>query len=116
MDNLPVHRFKFEGKMCSRVMDFCDFAIQCKLCAINISASFISIPSQAGKSVTGRILEILAESGGKRAVVVLDTFQILSNRHEVFGMPMLARRQEDTLYIVIPSTVCKQPSPSILYI
>ena len=50
-------------------------------------------------------MEILAESAGKRAVVVLDIFQILSDRHEVFGMPMLGRRHEEAVYIVVPSTV-----------
>lgn len=73
-----------------------------------ISALLAIIPSQAGQSVTGRVLEILAESGGKRAVVVLDVFQILSNRHPLFGMPMLARRNEEAVYVVIPSTVSGQ--------
>jgi hypothetical protein len=35
---------------------------------------------------------------------VLDVFQILAARHEIFGMPMLAR--ETTTYVAIPSTVC----------
>ena len=53
-------------------------------------------------------MEILAESAGKRAVVVLDIFQILSDRHEVFGMPMLGRRHEEAVYVVVPSTVSIQ--------
>ena len=61
------------------------------------------------QSVTGRIVEILAESGGKRAVIVLDIFEVRSTRHEIFGMPMLARRHEETIYAVIPSTVCISP-------
>jgi hypothetical protein len=48
----------------------------------------------------------LAESEGKRAVVVVDVFEVRSTRHEIFGMPMLARRDEETVYVVIPSTVC----------
>ena len=64
---------------------------------------------QAGQSVTGQVLEILAESGGKHAVVVLDLFHILSSRHEIFGMPMLARRHGEAISVVIPSTVSKHP-------
>ena len=58
------------------------------------------------QSVTGHIVEILAESGGKRAVIVLDIFEVRSIRHEIFGMPMLARRHHEEIYAVIPSTVC----------
>jgi hypothetical protein len=62
---------------------------------------------KARELVTGRIVEILANSKEDRAVVVLDTFQvILSARHDIYGMPMLARRHDETAYIVIPSTVC----------
>ena len=67
-------------------------------------------PFQTGQSITGRILEILAESGGKSAVIVLDLFHILSVRHEIFGMPMLARRHDEATYVVIPSTVSSRPS------
>lgn len=70
---------------------------------------------QARELVTGRIVEILANSKGDRAVVVLDTFQVvLSARHHIFGMPMLARRHDETTYIVIPSTVCFSVCFSIL--
>ena len=58
------------------------------------------------QSVTGRIVEILAESGGKRAVIVLDIFEVCSTRHEIFGMPMLARCHHEEIYAIIPSTVC----------
>ncbi len=56
--------------------------------------------------MTGRILDILAESEGKRAVVVLDLFHVLDTRHDIFGMPMLARRHAEAVYLIIPSTVC----------
>ena len=55
--------------------------------------------------ITGRIVEILTDTTGKRAVIILDIFHVLSTRHEIFGMPMLARRHEETTYVVIPSTV-----------
>ncbi len=60
---------------------------------------------QASQSVTGRVLQILAKSGDKHAVVVLDVFYILSSRHEIFGMPMLARRHGEAISVVIPSVV-----------
>ena len=53
-------------------------------------------------------MDILAEYAGKRALVVLDLFQILRNRHEIFGMPMLGRRNEEAVYVLIPSTVSVQ--------
>ncbi|KAF8959102.1 hypothetical protein BDZ97DRAFT_2045777 [Flammula alnicola] len=65
---------------------------------------FATSPFNAKQSVTGCIVEILAESEGKRAVIVLDVFEIRRTRHEIFGMPMLARRHEETIYAVIPST------------
>ena len=60
---------------------------------------------QANKVVTGRIVEILANEKGDRAVVALDIFEILSTRHSTFGMPMLAQRYGEITRIVIPSTV-----------
>ena len=67
---------------------------------------------KARELVTGRIVEILANSKGDRAVVVLDTFQvILSAHHDIYGMPMLAQRHDETAYIVIPSTVCPSVCP-----
>lgn len=61
---------------------------------------------QQNKLVTGRIIEILADEASKCAVVAVDIFQILSSRHVTFGMPMLARSNDETSRIVIPSTVC----------
>ncbi len=66
---------------------------------------FLDVLSQHNDLVTGRIVEILANSTGKRALVILDLFHVLSERHGIFGMPMLARRNEETTYVVIPATV-----------
>ena len=49
---------------------------------------------------------ILAEIKGKRAVIVLDVFEVCSTQHEIFGMPMLAQHHEEIIYAVILSTVC----------
>ncbi|KJA24844.1 hypothetical protein HYPSUDRAFT_135587 [Hypholoma sublateritium FD-334 SS-4] len=56
------------------------------------------------ESITGRIIEILVDSTGRRAIIILDVFIVLSTRHETFGMPMLARRQNEKTYAIIPST------------
>ena len=60
---------------------------------------------QKEESVTGRIIEILSDSTEKKAIIILDLFVVLGSRHEIFGMPMLARRQNEKTYAVIPSTV-----------
>ncbi|KAJ3517709.1 hypothetical protein NLJ89_g342 [Agrocybe chaxingu] len=65
---------------------------------------FAKSPLTPSELITGRIVEILANTTSDRAVVILDVFQVLSTRHQIFGMPMLARRQEETTYVVIPST------------
>ncbi|KAF8914285.1 hypothetical protein CPB84DRAFT_1811643 [Gymnopilus junonius] len=54
--------------------------------------------------ITGRIVEILANIEGDHAVVILENFKILSNRHDTFGMPMLAHPYEEPSYTVISST------------
>ncbi len=66
---------------------------------------FLDVLSQHKDLITGRIVEILANSTGKRALIILDMFHVLSERHKIFGMPMLARRNEETTYVVIPATV-----------
>ena len=57
------------------------------------------------ETITGRIVEILTNPAESRAVVVIDVFQVLSTRHNIFGMPMLARRNSEITYIAISSTV-----------
>ena len=57
------------------------------------------------QSITGRIVEILAESGGKCAVIVLYIFKVCSTQHEIF-MPMLAQCHHEEIYAIISSTVC----------
>ncbi len=47
---------------------------------------------------------------------MLDLFQILSDRHEIFGMPMLGRRHDEAVYAVVPSTVSIQWSLRLIMI
>ncbi|KAJ7715958.1 hypothetical protein B0H16DRAFT_1667025 [Mycena metata] len=55
-----------------------------------------------GELITGRIDTILDDGQGT-AVIVLDVFQVLETRHDVFGMPVLARRQGEASFIIVPS-------------
>ncbi|KAJ6555775.1 hypothetical protein B0H19DRAFT_902080, partial [Mycena capillaripes] len=52
-----------------------------------------------GETVVGRIDNILDSDSGT-AVVILDVFQVSRTRHEIFGMPVLTRRQSETTYII----------------
>ncbi|KAF7969711.1 hypothetical protein HWV62_22016 [Athelia sp. TMB] len=51
-------------------------------------------------STIGRIVEVLSQ--GISAIVVIDVFHAASTRHPLFDMPMLARRQEETTYLILP--------------
>jgi hypothetical protein len=57
--------------------------------------------------VTGRILEILqaAEESSELAFVVLDIFSVAATRHELFGMPMLMHRLDETTILVVETKV-----------
>ncbi|KAJ7711067.1 hypothetical protein B0H16DRAFT_1480617 [Mycena metata] len=55
-----------------------------------------------GELITGRI-DMILDDGQGTAVAVLDVFQVLETRHDVFGMPVLARRQGETSFIIVPS-------------
>ncbi|KAJ7479923.1 hypothetical protein FB451DRAFT_1172006 [Mycena latifolia] len=57
------------------------------------------IPEAAVKS--GRISEILVNDAGT-AVVILELFQVLSTRDELYGMPVLVRRDDETIFSIIP--------------
>ncbi|KAF8951656.1 hypothetical protein BDZ97DRAFT_1683873 [Flammula alnicola] len=63
---------------------------------------FATSPFNRQESVTGRIVEIWSEEKN-RAVVILDIFKVCGTRHKIFGMPMLARPDDKTTYIVIPT-------------
>jgi hypothetical protein len=93
-------------------MDFCKITLGCQFIMF-ITAFTIVILFQDSETITGHIIEILADTTSNRAVIVLDIFHVLSTRHDIFGMPMLARRHDETTYIVIPSTVHIYESPNL---
>ncbi|KAJ7020025.1 hypothetical protein C8F04DRAFT_1214201 [Mycena alexandri] len=55
-----------------------------------------------GGIIAGRIDDIL-DNGSGTAIVILDVFEISDERHEIFGMPVLTRRQSETTYMIIPT-------------
>ncbi|KAJ7209175.1 hypothetical protein GGX14DRAFT_566353 [Mycena pura] len=52
--------------------------------------------------ITGRINNIL-ENTEAAAVIILDHFQVSQERHEIFGMPVLMRRQSERCLMIIPT-------------
>ncbi|KAJ7854678.1 hypothetical protein B0H14DRAFT_3085480 [Mycena olivaceomarginata] len=52
--------------------------------------------------ITGRINNILEDINGL-AIIVLDKFQVSTERHEIFGMPVLTRRQSERTLIIVPT-------------
>ena len=56
------------------------------------------------ETVVGRILEILKAEHA--LLVLVDEFQICTERHTVFGMPVLRRQQNEEKFILVRAEVC----------
>jgi hypothetical protein len=56
-----------------------------------------------GGTAVGQIIEILSSDGS--AIVSLDIYQVASTRHDIFGMPTLARRHDETSILILPAIV-----------
>lgn len=67
---------------------------------INIVSETV-IPQNA--PTLGRIEAILTD--GHSRIVLLDVFQISDERHPIFNLPKLFRRQEETTLLIVPSMV-----------
>ncbi|KAJ7246181.1 hypothetical protein C8J57DRAFT_1678249 [Mycena rebaudengoi] len=52
--------------------------------------------------ISGRISDILVNPD-KGILVILELFQILSSRDEVYGMPVLVRRDSEVTYSIVPA-------------
>lgn len=65
-----------------------------------------------GRSVYGRIVEILApsETSAEGAIAVLELFGLRSSRHPIFGMPVLSRLSGSSSYLIVHVVVSKAPS------
>ncbi|KAJ7202121.1 hypothetical protein GGX14DRAFT_571015 [Mycena pura] len=66
---------------------------------------FVKSPITA-KVITGRIHNIL-EDPKASAIIILDVFQVSEERHEIFGMPTLTRRQSETSLVIVPAVDIK---------
>ncbi|KAJ7032262.1 hypothetical protein C8F04DRAFT_1211182 [Mycena alexandri] len=73
----------------------CSFVISESLdeCSLG-SWVFATSPTAADSIISGRISDILVDAGDK-VLVVLELFQVLSARDEIFGMPVLVRRDSE---------------------
>ncbi|KAJ7143643.1 hypothetical protein C8R46DRAFT_1012076 [Mycena filopes] len=63
---------------------------------------FAQSPIVANSTISGRISDMLSNDGGL-TIVVVETFQVLNTRDDVFGMPVLVRRDGETTYAIIPA-------------
>ncbi|KAJ8502455.1 hypothetical protein ONZ45_g11746 [Pleurotus djamor] len=52
-------------------------------------------------TIFGRITQILQRTTDLGAIAILDVFQLSPSRHEVFGMPTLLRRFNETVYEIV---------------
>ncbi|KAF8134135.1 hypothetical protein K438DRAFT_1911731 [Mycena galopus ATCC 62051] len=52
--------------------------------------------------ISGRISDILVDAVGA-VVVVLELFQVLKSRDEVYGMPVLVRRDSEVTFLLVPA-------------
>ena len=57
--------------------------------------------------VTGKIIEIIQDSTEQHSFVVIDIFQLAATRHEVFGVLVLVRRQDEGTTVVVTAKVCR---------
>ncbi|KAJ6579420.1 hypothetical protein B0H10DRAFT_1835571 [Mycena sp. CBHHK59/15] len=53
-------------------------------------------------TISGRISEILINNAAA-GVVVVEVFQVLSVRDDIYGMPVLVRRDDETTFMILPA-------------
>ncbi|KAF7335904.1 hypothetical protein MSAN_02327500 [Mycena sanguinolenta] len=63
---------------------------------------FAQSPTQNFSKITGRISDILVDTAGV-VLVVLEQFQVLSERDELYGMPVLVRRDGEVTFSIVPA-------------
>ncbi|KAJ7243992.1 hypothetical protein C8J57DRAFT_1452332 [Mycena rebaudengoi] len=64
--------------------------------------SWVFAKSPDSPLISGRISDILVNPD-KGILVILELFQVLSSRDEVYGMPVLVRRDSEVTYSIIPA-------------
>ncbi|KAJ7140471.1 hypothetical protein C8R43DRAFT_1131421 [Mycena crocata] len=58
--------------------------------------------SDEESTISGRVSDILVDSAAE-VLIVLENFQILSSRDEVYGMPVLVRPYSEVLFTIVPA-------------
>ena len=58
--------------------------------------------------ITGCIIDILQDTSGKTSLIILDVFQVVAVRHEIFGMLILKRRLNEKTILAVPASVSSQ--------
>ncbi|KAF9053465.1 hypothetical protein BJ165DRAFT_1524159 [Panaeolus papilionaceus] len=63
--------------------------------------------------ITGKIIEILHDASPlpSYSLVALDVFQVAHSRHEVFGVPILFRRMNQSSVTIVEAKVCNNLPP-----
>jgi hypothetical protein len=59
-------------------------------------------------TIPGRISDILVDGAGV-VLVVLEPFQVLASRDEMYGMPILVRRDSEVTFLIVPAKVFQNP-------
>ncbi|KAJ7887963.1 hypothetical protein B0H13DRAFT_1468700, partial [Mycena leptocephala] len=63
---------------------------------------FAKSHGDADSTICGRLADILRNQSGT-SIVVIELFQLLGARHSRFGMPVLARRDGETIFSILPT-------------
>ncbi|KAJ7126361.1 hypothetical protein C8R46DRAFT_1146707 [Mycena filopes] len=61
---------------------------------------FAVSPFARGSTISGRILDILVSANGE-ALVIVEQFQVLSSRDEIYGMPVLVRKDSEEIFSIV---------------
>ncbi|KAJ7788913.1 hypothetical protein B0H14DRAFT_2536420 [Mycena olivaceomarginata] len=63
---------------------------------------FSKSPMAEDLTIPGRISDILVDGAGV-VLVVLEPFQVLASRDEMYGMPILVRRDSEVTFLIVPA-------------
>jgi hypothetical protein len=67
-------------------------------------------------TISWRISDILWAVSSSSVLVVVEIFQVLSNRDPVYGMPVLVRRNSETTFMIIPAKVRFIFNPFVIWL
>ncbi|KAJ6528843.1 hypothetical protein B0H19DRAFT_1083184 [Mycena capillaripes] len=67
---------------------------------------FATSPTVQNSTISGRIADILANDVGE-VLVILELFQVLSSRDEIYGMPVVVRRDSEEIFSIVPGKSIK---------